>query len=162
MVDISLVLGSVVAGYYLRFGWDGYPRLLHHVLARGFFFVLVFQISLYYFELYELKIIGRTSKFSFRFVQSIAATLAVLMISYYMFPNLYLGRGVLFFTVSCATAGTFFWRIVYRSMVKGSQLNERVVILGTGGFAGEIARQIRDKKDSGFEVIGHIDEQKRE
>jgi len=147
-------------GYYLRFPWKEYPFILRHLLVRGFFFAFVFQLSLYYFELYDLSIIRDGSKFSFRLAQSIAAALIVLMIAYYMLPFLYLGRGVLLFTVSCAIAAVFFWRIAYRSMAKASQLKERVIILGTGEFAREIAREIRDKEDSGFEVIGHIDEQK--
>ena len=133
---------------------------MQHILGRGLFFAFVFQLSLYYFELYGLKIIRDGSKFSLRFIQSVAATLTVLMITYYMFPVLYLGRGVLLFTVTCASAGVFFWRIVYRNFVKGKQLNERILILGTGEFAREIARQIRDKGDSGFDVIGHIVDEK--
>ena len=160
LVDTLLLLGAVVIGYYLRFGLSGYPKLSEHLLSRGLFFTLVFQISLYYFELYELKSIREGSKFGLRFIQSTAGTFIVLIISYYMFPNLYLGRGVLLFTMSCATVAVFFWRIVYRSIAKGSQLNERIIILGTGEFAREIARQIRDRGDSGFEVIGHINEQK--
>jgi len=159
-VDTLLILGAVAVGYYLRFGWRGYPDLLYHLLHRGLFFASVFQISLYYFELYELKVIGNRSKFGLRFVQSLAAMLTVLMIAYYMLPILFLGRGVLLFSVACATAAVFFWRIVYRSMIRGNQLKERIIILGTGELAREIARQIRDKRDSGFVVIGHIDEQK--
>lgn len=158
LVDTFLLLGAVITGYYLRFGWSGYPSFSQHLLIRGFFFAFTFQVSLYYFELYDYKIIRDGSKFSRRFIQSVAATLTVLMITYYMVPTLYLGRGVLLFTVTCAAAGVFFWRIIYRNFVKGRQLNERILILGTGEFAREIARQIRDKRDSGFEVIGHIDE----
>jgi FlaA1/EpsC-like NDP-sugar epimerase len=109
-----------------------------------------------------LKVIGNSSKFGPRFVQSIAATITILMITYYVFPILFLGRGVLLFTVACATAAVFFWRIMYRSIVKGSQLKEQIIILGTGELAKEIAREIRDKRDSGFEVIGHIDEYHKE
>jgi len=159
-IDTALLLGSVAMGRYLRLGWYGYSELLQHILTRAFFFIIVFQISLYYFELYDLRIIRDGPKFGSRFIQSLAATLIVLMISYYMLPNLSLGRGVLLFTVSCTTAALFFWRIIYRSVVKGNQLNERVIILGTGEFAREIAREIRDRGDSGFEVIGHIDEKK--
>ena len=162
-VDTFLLLGAVVMGYYLRFGWEGYPNFSQHLLVRGVFFTFIFQISLYYFELYDLRIIRDGSKFAPRFIQSVAATFLVLTIAYYMLHIFYLGRGVLFFTVTCATAGVFFWRIIYRNFVKGNQLNERIIILGTGEFAREIARQIRDKGDSGFEVIGHIvDEKARE
>ena len=161
-VDTLLLLGAAAVGYYLRFGWDGYPQLLQRLLARGLFFAFIFQIFLYYFELYELKIIRDGPKFGPRFIQSIVATRTVLMISYYMLPSLYLGRGVLLFTVSFATAAVFFWRIIYRSIVKGNQLNERILILGTGEFAREIAREIRNKGDSGFDVIGHIDDQHKE
>jgi FlaA1/EpsC-like NDP-sugar epimerase len=159
-VDTLILLAAASVGYYLRLGLSGYPELLHYLLNRGLFFSGVFQISLYYFELYELKVIGNSSKFGLRFIQSVAATLTALMIAYYILPNLYLGRGVLLFTVICAIPGVFFWRIGYRSLVKGKQLKERVIILGTGELAKEIAREIRDKRDSGFEVIGHIDEQK--
>ena len=160
VVDTFLLLGAVIMGYYLRFGWSGYPPLSQHLLIRGFFFTFIFQISLYYFELYDLKIIRDGSRFSPRFVQSVTATVLLLMITYYIFPILYLGRGVLLFTVACAAADSFFWRIIYRNFVKGKQLNERILILGTGEFAREITRQIRDKGDSGFEIIGHINEQK--
>ncbi|MFX0198285.1 MAG: nucleoside-diphosphate sugar epimerase/dehydratase [Candidatus Hodarchaeota archaeon] len=162
MVDTLLLLGGSLIGYYLRFWWKEYPIILHYILGRGLFFAFVFQLSLYYFELYELKIIRDGSKFSFRFIQSVATTLTVLMITYYMFPALYLGRGVLLYAVACASASVFFWRIIYRNLVKGKQLNERILILGTGEFAKEIARQIRDRGDSGFDVIGHIDEKKME
>lgn len=57
---------------------------------------------------------------------------------------------------SFAIATVFFWQIVYRSIVKGNQLNERIIILGTGEFIREIAIGIRDKRDSGFELTGHI------
>ncbi|MFX0195929.1 MAG: nucleoside-diphosphate sugar epimerase/dehydratase, partial [Candidatus Hodarchaeota archaeon] len=63
-------------------------------------------------------------------------------------------------SISLATAAVFFWRIIYRRIVKGNQLNERIIILGTGDFAREIAREIQDKRDSGFEIIGHINERK--
>jgi FlaA1/EpsC-like NDP-sugar epimerase len=160
LVDTALLLGAAAIGYSLRFGWDEYSIMVQFLLIRSLFFAFVFQVSFYYFELYELKIIRESWKFGSRFVQSIAATLTALMISYYMIPNLYLGRGVLLFTVSCAIPAVFFWRIIYRSLVKANQMNERIIILGTGAFAREITREIREKGDSGFEVIGHIDDQK--
>jgi len=135
---------------------------LQDLLARGFFFTFAFQLSLYYFELYDLKVIQHVSKLAPRLAQSVAATLAGLTITYYMLPFLYLGRGVLLITISLATTAAFFWRIIYRFMVKGVPLNERIIILGTGELAREIAKEIRDKRDSGFEIIGHIDEKKAE
>jgi len=162
LVDTLILLGAALLGYILRLGWNKYPIMVQFLLIRSLFFAFVFQVSLYYFELYELKIIRDGSKFVPRFIQSIAATLIILMVSYYMLPNLYLGRGILLFTISCAIAGVFFWRLIYRSIVKGNQLNERIIILGTGEFAKEITRGIRGRGDSGFEIIGHIDEQQKE
>jgi FlaA1/EpsC-like NDP-sugar epimerase len=160
LADAVLLLGSTIAGYYLRFGVEEVSALLRHVVLRGLFFTFVFQISLYYFDLYDFKIIRNPSKFGPRFLQSIAATLAILMISYYLIPYLYLGRGILLFTVSCATGAVFLWRIAYRLLVRGSQLNERIVILGSGDLAREISKEIQDHEDSGFKVVGHIVNQK--
>ena len=147
-------------GYYFRFPWTEYPIICRHLLARGLFFTFVFQLSLYYFELYDLKIIRDGSKFCFRLAQSVTAAIIVLMIASYMFPILTFGRGVLLLSVTFASSGAFFWRIIYRHFVRGNKLNERIIILGTGEFAREIARAIRDKGDSGFEVIGHIIDEK--
>ena len=152
LVDTTLLVGAVALGYYIRFLGGIYPIALKYILARGVCFA--------YFELYELKIIRQSAKFVFRFLQSVAGSFVVLMIVYYVFPELTIGRGALLVAMSTAAAGVFLWRIIYRNFVKGSQLNERIIILGTGEFAREIARQIRDKGDSGFEVIGHIVDKK--
>ena len=159
-VDTLLLLGAAAIGYYLRFGLQEHSFLVNHLLNRGLFFAFVFQASLYYFKLYELKTIRDRSKFSRCFSGSVTLTLVALMISYYIFPFLYLGRGVLFFTVCFGIALAFLWRILYRVIIKGSQLNERIIILGTGEFAREITREIHEKGDSGFQVIGYIDDQK--
>ena len=158
-VDTLILLGAAVIGYFLRFGWKEFSVMVEYLTIRALFFVFVFQLSLYYFELYELKVIRDSSQYGPRFIQSIAGALMALMTFCYLFPNLYFGRGVLLFTLSCAIPMLFLWRIIYRSMVKGRQLKERIIILGTGAFAREIAREIRDKGDSGFELIGYINEQ---
>jgi FlaA1/EpsC-like NDP-sugar epimerase len=160
LIDTALLLGAAAVGYYLRFPWEEYPLIVRHLLVRGLFFTFVFQISLYYFELYEFRVISDSAKFGARFIQSVVASLAVLMIAYYMIPNLYLGRGVLLLTVICAIFSLFLWRILYRYLIGRKQLKERIIILGTGEFAREIAKAIRDKGDSGFEVIGHIMDEK--
>lgn len=160
-VDTALLLGAVPLGYYLRFIGEGYYVTVQEIFIRSFFFAIVLQLSLYYFELYELKVIRDGSKFGYRLVQSMAVAVILLLIAYYAFPILTVGRGALLFSISLATSGVFIWRIVYRSIVKGSQLNERIIILGTGEFAREIAREIRQRGDSGFEIIGHIQVQQK-
>ncbi|MFX0116853.1 MAG: nucleoside-diphosphate sugar epimerase/dehydratase [Candidatus Hodarchaeota archaeon] len=160
LIDTALLVGAIALGYYLRFLGGIYPINLDRFLFQAFFFTFVFQLSLYYFELYELKIIRDGSKFCFRLAQSVTAAIIVLMIASYMFPILTFGRGVLLLSVTFASSGAFFWRIIYRHFVRGNKLNERILILGTGEFAREIARAIRDKGDSGFEVIGHIIDEK--
>jgi FlaA1/EpsC-like NDP-sugar epimerase len=161
-VDTALLLGAVPLGYYLWFMGKEFYVTLQELSIRSFFFTFVLQLSLYYFELYDLKIIRDHSKSGYRLIQSMAVAVILLMIAYYAFPLLTVGRGALLLSISLATIGIFFWRIIYRSMVRGNQLKERIMILGTGDFAKEIARQIRDKRDSGFEVIGHIDEDRKE
>lgn len=158
LIDSLLLLGAVAGGYLLRLGWNGYVAFSRHLSNRGLFFVIVFQVSLYYFEMYELKTIRDAQRFSLRFAQSMLVAIIVLIIAAYVHPVMYLGRGVLLYTVGCAIVTVFFWRVYYRSIVSKSQLNERILIVGTGEFAKEIAKQIHDKGDSGFEVIGHISE----
>jgi FlaA1/EpsC-like NDP-sugar epimerase len=158
--DTAVLLGAVALGYYLRFLIEPFYVNLSHILGRGFFFVSVFQIGLYYFELYDLKILRNSSTVISRLAQAVAAALIVLGIAYYIFPMLTLGRGIMVFTIMLSALVVLIWRIIYRSLVKGNHLNERIIIIGTGELAKEIARQIREQRDSGFEIVGHIDEKK--
>ena len=88
LIDTALLVGAVAMGYYIRFLAGGYPISLELFSVHALFFAFVFQISLHYFELYDLKIIRDGSKFGFRFIQSLAVTVILLMITYYLFPYL--------------------------------------------------------------------------
>jgi FlaA1/EpsC-like NDP-sugar epimerase len=160
LVDTALLLAAVALGYYLRFLIEPFYVNLSHILARSVFFVGAFQVAMYYFELYDVKIIRNSSMLISRLAQSVAAALILFGIAYYIFPMLTLGRGVMVLTILLSTVVALVWRIAYRSLIKRNHLNERIIIVGTGEFAKEIARHIREQRDSGFEIIGHIDEKK--
>jgi len=80
-----------------------------------------------------------------------------LILIFYLFPQLYMGRGI--FTIALAVSFVLICllRIIYYQVVDQSALKRRVLVLGTGERAATIERSLRRKSDyRGFEIIGYV------
>jgi FlaA1/EpsC-like NDP-sugar epimerase len=71
-------------------------------------------------------------------------------------------RFVLLFGFGLASILTMIWRLLYQRLIRIGYLNERVLILGNGKLAEEIADQIAERADSGFWVVGVVDYKNKE
>jgi sugar transferase (PEP-CTERM system associated) len=80
---------------------------------------------------------------------------ASLTILYYLFPVMYLGRGVLAFAITFSLIFVLVVRVLFYKVVDLAQLTRRVVIFGAGNTAANIMERIQANKDeSGFQLYG--------
>jgi len=153
----SLVIwGLVILAVYLRF-WDDRTGLVNfqEIVLKSFLIVFVVQLSLYYFDLYAQLSFLKTIEVIARLLQALSVASIILGCLYYLFPQLLIGRGV--FLILLAMMGTFFGlRLLYFYEVQRRQLNQKILIIGTGKLAKSIAENILGNLDSGFSVIGFI------
>ena len=94
-LESVFIMAMVIAGTYLRFGGDT-ARL---VAYEGLFFKALLivgsaQFSLYYFDLYDLKIFRSNLELAIRLLQSLGVSSLLLAVLYYLFPLLIIGRGI--------------------------------------------------------------------
>jgi sugar transferase (PEP-CTERM system associated) len=152
--------GMVILGAYLRFLGD--PADFYHyeyLILKAVLIVACVQLSLYYFDLYDLKAFRSNIELGIRLLQSLGVSSILLAFLYYLFPLLIIGRGIFLISLGFIGAVIASWRIIYNHILKTRQLDQRIMIIGSGPLAKNIAKEIVERVDTGFEVIGLITDQ---
>ncbi len=125
-----------------------------HLLLEAVLIAAVVQMCLYYCELYDFKIFRSNLELMIRLLQSLGFALIVLAAIYFLFPSIRIGRGVLLFSLIFISLGVICWRFLYNGFLKMKYLDQKILILGEGPLATGIAREVLDRRDCGFKVIG--------
>lgn len=156
-LESIFVAGMVFLGAYLRFLGD--PIGFYHyeyLILKAVLIVACVQLSLYYFDLYDLKAFRSNIELAIRLLQSLGVSSILLAFLYYLFPLLIIGRGIFFISLGFMGAVIVSWRITYNHILKTRHLDQRVMIVGSGPLAKNIAKEIAEGGDTGFKVIGFI------
>ncbi|MGQ9647307.1 MAG: TIGR03013 family XrtA/PEP-CTERM system glycosyltransferase [Thermodesulfobacteriota bacterium] len=157
LLETAFILGMVLLGAYVRFLGD--PADLfsdQYLFLKALLIVAAVQLSLYYFDLYDLRIFRSNVELSIRLLQSLGVSSILLAVLYYLFPFLIVGRGIFLVSLCFMGAVIVSWRIIYHRLLRTKQLDQRIMIVGSGPLAKNIAREILDKADTGFDVVGFI------
>ena len=92
-----------------------------------------------------------------RMVLSYVASTVALSVFFYMFPAMYLGRGVLGLALVFSFFGMTLSRILFLRLVDEQLLKRQVLVLGAGKRAANIFRAVRRKSDQrGFNLLGCV------
>jgi len=156
-LESIFIEGMVVLGAYLRFIGD--PTGFYHydyLIVKALLIVACVQLSLYYFDLYDLKAFRSKIELGIRLLQSLGVSSILLAFLYYLFPILIIGRGIFFISLGFMGVVIISWRIIYNHILKTRQLDQRIMIIGSGFLAKNIAKGIVEGLDTGFKLIGFI------
>jgi sugar transferase (PEP-CTERM system associated) len=157
LLESLFIGGMVILGAYLRF--LGNPVSFYHydyLILKASLIVGCVQLSLYYFDLYDLKAFRSNIELGIRLLQALGVASILLAFLYYLFPLLIIGRGI--FVISLVFMGVVIvsWRITYNHILKTMQLDQKIMIVGSGSLAKNIAKEIVEGVDTGFRVVGFI------
>jgi sugar transferase (PEP-CTERM system associated) len=72
---------------------------------------------------------------------------------------LIIGRGIFLISLGFMGAIIVSWRIIYNHILKTRQLDQKIMIIGSGPLAKNIAKEIVERVDTGFKVVGLITDQ---
>ncbi|HEX7128760.1 MAG TPA: TIGR03013 family XrtA/PEP-CTERM system glycosyltransferase [Rhodanobacteraceae bacterium] len=82
---------------------------------------------------------------------------SALLVLYYVFPPTYIGRGVLGIALVVGFFAVAAFRIVFLRLIDADLFKRRVLVLGAGARAAQIARRMRRRSDCrGFRIIGYV------
>jgi len=163
----ELVLGEL---------YDRIPALsVDDALARSvyscFLLSILAQFAIGFNELYDVRVSGSRVDRSGRFVESAGSALALALIAIVVLPSWGLPQVLdfpplstsqriqtLVFAMLSAFVVLYGWRSIFHWGLRRANFGERVLILGGGKRARELAREIRERPDMGYELVGLVPE----
>jgi len=158
--ETVLLFAAGLTAIRIRFGIESSSVLFND---RGWLKLVmltaVIQLAFYLFDLYDLPATRRYHRVAFKIVVALGVATVLLSILFYMVPELQLGRGVFLVDVTLILAIIPVWRLIVTWSAGHPQLGvrERVLILGSGDQAIELARATLERRASGFHIVGFVD-----
>ena len=158
LAEAFLVYGAIVFAVYLRVGVEDAPLELiekHGYLKAGVaaFFCLA---AFYLFDLYDFLMMHDRKELVLRLVQALGLAWIALAISFYTFPSLMLGRGISLIALPLALTLMVSWRVSIHWFLGHPDFGERILIVGSGNLAVELAREVLNRPDAGYRIIGFV------
>ena len=159
LAEAMLLFGGLIVAVYVRLGAvDAEETLLQR---NGFYkaaLATVFCLaSFYLFDLYDFVVIHDRRELVLRLMQALGLAWVALALMFYAVPQVMIGRGVSFISLPLALLVMVAWRLAIHWVLGHPDLGERILIVGSGPFAIEIARETLGRPDAGFRVIGFVD-----
>jgi len=151
-----LIYVAVLVAAFLRLGSVHASFLSGEVISKAILIMVVCQISLYYNELYNLKVTDTNVELGLRLTKAMGVASIVLAIIYYFIPSLMMGRGIFFISLVFLVLLVLPWRYAYNWVLKKKMFAEKVMILGLGDLSRQIINEIKDRPDSGYQVAGVV------
>jgi len=157
--ETVLIVAAVSLGAWLRLGADAVPLMFHeHGFAKAALIALVCQVSLYYSDLYELRVASDRRELFIGIVQALSATSFLLAALYYWLPDLVIGRGVFIVSATLVLLVVAGWRLAFEWLSRRVAPRERLLLVGTGQAAVALARELFERRQElGVEIVGFVD-----
>ncbi len=147
VLALTIRYGADWAAILQRGGW-------HKLLLAN----LVVQAAFYLFDLYDLKLIRQRSVLTLRIMQSLGLSAVALAILFYAAPAMMLGRGVFALAFLLMLTAMVVWRGAAMWLLRSPRLAERILLLGAESTAVDIAREVLQREEHGYEIAGFIAE----
>jgi sugar transferase (PEP-CTERM system associated) len=127
-----------------------------HGSLKILFVALAVVTCMYYFDLYDSSILGNRREVLIRLTQVLGTMYSLLVLLYYVYPPLELGRGISVMGLLLVAMLLFFWRSLFAKLNSLSNFANRALILGDGPLAELLQREIESRPELGIRVVGRI------
>src|SRR6185369_11040398 len=159
LVEAMLLFGGLIIAVYVRLGAIGAEDAL--IQRHGFYkaaLATTFCLAAFYiFDLYDFVVIHDRGELVLRMLQALGLAWIALALLFYAVPQVMIGRGVSLISMPVALCLMVGWRIGIHWVLGHPEIGERILIVGSGPFAIEVARETLNRPDAGFRVVGFVD-----
>lgn len=158
LAEAAVVFGAIVAAVYLRLGVeDSHNELmLRQGLLKAALATVFCLAAFYLFDLYDFIVMHDRRELVLRLVQALGLAWVALALTFYAFPQLMLGRGISLIALPMALGLMVSWRISIHWLLGHPDFGEKILIVGSGTLAVEVAREMLDRPDAGYRIVGFV------
>jgi len=158
LAEAALVYGAIISAVYIRVGIDGAPYEL--IEKHGYWkaaVATIFCLSAFYlFDLYDFVVMQDRRELVLRLIQALGLAWIALAFAFYAFPALMLGRSIALIALPLALGLGVAWRVTIHWFLGHPGIGERILIVGSGEQAVEVAREVLNRPDAGFRIVGFV------
>ncbi len=152
----SLILSILLIIDLFFSGWKIFLLEFPIDLVKAGSVTFIFQLCLYFFDLYDLRKPESTSDTAIRMIQSFGVGCIVLGLLYYLAPFLIISTKIFWCSYIVICICLVAWRTLYYYVLEKKLFAKKIVIIGTGDTAEKICNELFSNKDSGFNVAAFI------
>ncbi|MDR3764893.1 MAG: TIGR03013 family PEP-CTERM/XrtA system glycosyltransferase [Acidobacteriota bacterium] len=127
-------------------------------LLRSWCISAIFQISFYYFDLYDLRAIANKWVLLGRLTSAVGAACLAMAVVVALFPPARLGIGVMETTSICLALVILLGRMSLEWVNRWMTAGEPILLLGNGNMAASLAREILWRTDLPLRLLGAVSE----
>src|SRR5271157_4554387 len=130
------------------------------MLARYFLVIAACDLSLYYYDLYDLSVVRRRTMLFARLLQALGIACLILALFYYVDPDLSLGRGIAVIAAPIIISFVIGWRLLVDAGLPFLRRRQRILIMGRGRAGRSLAQEIANRPELNVELVGFLDEER--
>jgi sugar transferase (PEP-CTERM system associated) len=159
LAEAMLLFGGLIVAVYMRLGAvDAEDALIaRHGFYKAALATAFCLASFYLLDLYDFVVMHDRRELVLRLVQALGLAWIALALTFYVMPQAMIGRGVSLISLPLALLLMVGWRLGIHWVLGHPEIGERILIVGSGSFAIEIARETLGRPDAGFRVVGFVD-----
>jgi sugar transferase (PEP-CTERM system associated) len=163
LVEAMLLFSCLVIAVYARLGAvDAEDALIQrHGFYKAALATIFCLTSFYIFDLYDFVVMHDRRELVLRMLQALGLAWIALALLFYVVPQVMIGRGVSLISLPVALLLMVVWRLSIHWILGHPEIGERILIVGSGPFAVEVARATLNRPDAGYRVVGFVDNDPR-
>ena len=147
-----LIFASVLGILLLFSSWKLFLAVPSEFILRALTVTFVFQLSLYFYDLYDLRKPGTTTETFVRMMQAFGVGCILLALLYSLFPSIIISTTVFWgcYLIICFTL--LAWRSLYYLILEKKMFAREIILVGTGETAERIVFEVASNQESGFSI----------
>ena len=157
LIESVIIVFGFTAGVHVRYWQQSFstPPFLE-LLPYAVLFSVVVILCMIALGLYEKRPREGLNAMGLRVIGSFALSILPLSMFFYLAPDYSLGRGVITFAMFFSLIGIISMRVVFFEVVDQNVLKRRILVLGAGKRASQIADMETSPELNGVSVVGYV------
>lgn len=152
----ALIFASVLGILVFFSSWRIFLIAPSEYTLRAMAVTLIFQLTLYFYDLYDLRKPGTTTDTFIRMMQAFGVGCIFLALLYTVCPSMIIATTIFWWSYLIICASLFAWRSLYYLVLEKKLFARQVVLIGTGETAERIVEEIKGNHEAGFVIAALV------
>lgn len=151
-----MILSSFLLSCLIFVGINQFIGLIGLYFIQAIVVTAVFQLCLYFFDMYEMRQDLSMPDIAIRLTQAFGVGCIVLGILYYILPPMLMHTYIFWTGYVLVSFSLLIYRYFYHRILRRRLFVQDLVLIGTGDLASEIAKEIEGRHDSVYRIIAFV------